>query len=320
MDIQRIYALHEILRSRATAVCTGDLMETLRCSRSTLHRTIKHLKDDLGAPISNAPGRGYFYDRSKGVFELPGLWFGSDELAALLVMDHLVAHIQPGLLQGHIEPLRNRLRELLSAGTRKGEPFPTHRIRILRAHGRTLSNAQFIPVATAVVERRRLSFRYEARTTGVPTQREVSPQRLVYYRDQWYADGWDEAKDALRTFALDRMQDVDVLDEPARDVPDAQLDAALTPGYGVFAGDAPHQAQLLFSVDRARWVADEAWHPDQVGKFREDGRYELAVPYSDARELVGEILRHGPDVVVLGPPELAQEVWQRHQQAAGRYR
>lgn len=320
MDIQRIYALHDILRSRATAVSTGNLIEALRCSRSTLHRTIKHLKADLGAPISNAPGRGYFYDRSKGVFELPGLWFGSDELAALLVMDHLVAHIQPGLLQGHIEPLRDRLRELLSAGTRSGKPFPTHRIRILRAHGRALSNAQFIPVATAVVERRRLSFGYDARTTGLATQREVSPQRLVYYRDQWYADGWDETKDALRTFALDRMRHVEILDKPARDVPDAQLDAALTAGYGVFAGDAPHRARLLFSADRARWVADEAWHPDQVGRFCEDGRYELVVPYSDARELVGEILRHGPEVVVLDPPELAQEVRQRHKRAAERYR
>ena len=88
MDIQRIYALHDILRSRVTAVSTGDLTDALGCSRSTLHRTINHLKADLGAPISNAPRRGYFYDRSKGVFELPGLWFGSDELAALLVMDH----------------------------------------------------------------------------------------------------------------------------------------------------------------------------------------------------------------------------------------
>ena len=47
------------------------------------------------------------------------------------------------------------------------------------------------------------------------------------------------------------------------------------------------------ALDRRRDMA-----PGQEGSFRPDGRYELTVPYSDERELVGEILRHGPDVEV----------------------
>lgn len=318
MDIERIYALHEILQRRHTAIPTDDLLQVLDCSRSTLHRAIKHLKE-MGAPISNSAGAGYFYDRTRGVYELPGLWFTSEELAALLVMDRLLAGIQPSLLQSHVEPLRKRLRVLLDAGTRQENQFPTHRIRILQAHARTVARDQFVPVATAVVERRRLTFAYEARTTGVRTQRTVSPQRLVYYRDQWYTDCWDEGKNVLRTFAVDRMHDIEVLQQRAREVSDDELDAALTAGYGVFAGDAPHRARLLFSAERARWVADEEWHLDQAGEFREDGRYELVVPYADASELVGEILRHGPGVVVLGPSELVDEVRDQHQRAAAEY-
>lgn len=58
---------------------------------------------------------------------------------------------------------------------------------------------------------------------------------------------------------------------------------------------------LRFSPDRASWVADERWHPQQVGRFQIDGSYELEVPCRDSRELVMDILRHGPDVEVSHP-------------------
>ena len=42
----------------------------------------------------------------------------------------------------------------------------------------------------------------------------------------------------------------------------------------------------MFTAERARWVADERWHPQQEGRWLEDGRYELRIPYREARELV----------------------------------
>ena len=183
-----------------------------------------------------------------------------------------------------------------------------HRVRILRAHAQAVPRNLFVPTASALIERRQLAFTYIGRATGTVTQRTVSPQRLVYYRDQWYLDCWDEAKDALRTFSIDRMRDIEVLDRVAREVGDDELDAALTAGYGLFSGPARYKARLIFTPERARWVADGRWHADQVGRFRADGYYELVVPYADPRELVGEILRHGAGVEVVEPESLAESV------------
>jgi proteasome accessory factor C len=55
---------------------------------------------------------------------------------------------------------------------------------------------------------------------------------------------------------------------------------------------------------RARCVADEQWHSRQAGRFLDDGRYELQVPYSDSRELVMDILKFGTGVEVVSPKEL----------------
>ena len=155
---------------------------------------------------------------------------------------------------------------------------------------------------------------------GDATHRVASPQRLVYYRDQWYLDCWDEGKDALRTFSIDRMRNIEILDDVARNVPEHELDAALTAGYGLFSGPVRHRATLVFTPERARWVADEIWHRDQVGRFRPDSHYELVVPYADPRELVGEILRYGGDVRVVGPQSLAEQVRGHLERAIAQYR
>ncbi|MDE0238984.1 MAG: WYL domain-containing protein [bacterium] len=315
----RIYALHRMLDARRYPISTQDLITDLECSRSTLHRTLIYLRDVLGAPIDNVPGSGYFYDRSASKFELPGLWFRADELEALLVMDQLLESVQPGVLQAQVGPLRDKIRELLDHAVGGRKSFPSHRIRILRSHARQVAPAKFVPVASAVVERRQLAFAYAGRVSGNTTRRIASSQRLVYYRDQWYLDAWDEGRGGLRTFSIDRMADLEVLDRSAREIGDYELDIQLTAGYGLFAGPAKHTARLRFTAERARWVADEVWHPDQVGRFLPDGRYELRVPYSDERELVGEILRQGPDVKVVGPVSLVRVVRERLERAAARY-
>ncbi len=147
----------------------------------------------------------------------------------------------------------------------------------------------------------------------------MSPQRLVYYRDQWYVDIWDEGKNALRTFAIDRMDKAEVLDQPAPDVAETELNAALTLGYGLFAGPAEQQARLISKPERARWVADELWHPDQSGGYLPDGQYKLTVPYSDPREFVGEILRYGADMKGVGPESLVDMICESLHGAMTRY-
>jgi predicted DNA-binding transcriptional regulator YafY len=54
-------------------------------------------------------------------------------------------------------------------------------------------------------------------------------------------------------------------------------------------------------------VAQEEWHPDQVSSVLPDGTLMLEVPYSDTRELIGEILRHGTDVEVIEPQNLREQ-------------
>ena len=101
----------------------------------------------------------------------------------------------------------------------------------------------------------------------------------------------------------------------ALEITDAELDAVLASGYGIFSGQPTATAVLLFSETISRWVSAEIWHPQQQGQWV-GLQWEVSFPYSDARELVMDIMRHGPDVRVMAPPALAEEVKTRHRKAA----
>ncbi|MEO8008133.1 MAG: WYL domain-containing transcriptional regulator [Betaproteobacteria bacterium] len=317
----RIYKLHDILRERRTPISREDLMRRLECAEPTVYRLIRLLKDHLNAPIewNDDPG-GYYYrrDAGGGTYELPGLWFNAGELQALIVFDRLLESLEPGLLGEHLAPLSRRINELLEH-KRLGLSEAAQRIRILGMAARP-AGAWFHVLAGATLQRRKLHLAYHGRNRDQVTERLVSPQRLVHYRDNWYLDGWCHLRKGLRSFAVDRVKNATELKEIADARSDAELDEHYASAYGIFAGKANKTAILRFSAQCARWVADERWHPQQVGQFLTDGRYELRIAYRDERELAMDILKHGPEVEVVEPQALRLMVADRLADALTLYR
>jgi len=258
-------------------------------------------------PIEWSADKGGYEMGSDRKVELPGLWFNDSEIQALLVMDAMLADLSPGLLEGHVAPLRARLEMLLEEGQVAPDEV-RKRVRVLRQAARALPAGVFEVVAAATLKRRRLSIAYTARSTAEATERVVSPQRLVLYRDNWYLDAWCHLRDGLRKFSVDAIASPVMLDEKAKAVDMKAVERELDRGYGIFAGRNVLWATLRFTPARARWVAHERWHAAQRGRFEPGGAYVLELPFSDTRELMMDILKYGADVEVLGPDSLRAAV------------
>jgi len=305
----RVIKLHEALQGRRTPLAVDDLCDRLGCSRASAYRTISRLRDEFGAPILSVPGRGFFYDRSAQRFELPGLWLNADEMHALIAMDALIENLEPGFLKEHISPLRDRITELLAQASPRRNVSAAkirERIRIIGHHIRKTESDAFATVCAATLSGNRVRFHYHARHNDAHTERVVSPWRILHYRDNWYVEGLCHSANDMRLFSMDRIRNAEATREAVE--PDNRANRPELTSYGIFTRKATRKARLLFSAERARWVADEIWHPEQIAQFRVDGTYELTVPYGEAAELIGEILRHGSDVEVLGPVSLRSAV------------
>ena len=310
--MERIYQIDQMLAGRKF-VPRKELQERLGISWATLKRDLTYLKDRLNAPIifDRDLGGYRFETENKRVgpqYELPGLWFSAEEIHALLTMQHLLSNLDTGGLLGpQIRPLLSRLTGLLGSADNPAEEVQ-RRIRIQTVGARQFHLDHFQAVGSALLRRKRLVVRYHARGTDEVTEREVSPQRLVHYRDPPHLDVWCHLRDGLRSFAVDAIKQAEILDKRAKDVSDKRLDDVLGSGYGIFAGEEVTWATLRFSPERARWVSSERWHPSQRAKINKDGSYELKLPYADDRELVMDILRYGGDCQVIEPEALRERV------------
>jgi predicted DNA-binding transcriptional regulator YafY len=327
---ERFYKIELLLRDRG-CVSFAALREALEVSPATLKRDLQYLRDRLGAPIAydaadngyrlGTPSAGTARAGAASRQELPGLWFSENEVHALLTMHQLLAGLdESGVLARHLQPMLDRLQGMLGPDARQAGEL-TRRVKVIGTARRRVPSRWFEMLGSAVVRRQRVFLRYFKRGDRSISEREVSPQRLVNYRNTWYLDAWCHASDGLRRFSLDAVREARVLEAKAKQMPLRELEAALDAGYGIYGGSGARVrwASLVFDADAAQWVANEEWHPLQKSRWRADGRYELQVPYGEPTEIVMDILRHGDSVVVEGDAALAAAVVARLDAARSRY-
>ncbi len=320
--LERVYRIDQMLQERKV-VSRETFLRELEVSLATFKRDLEHMRDRLNAPViwdrdlngyrfaSEQQGRGPRY-------QLPGLWFNEQEATALVTMQHLLESIDRGrLLSPHIEPLQSRIDAILGSGETPAKEL-RKRIKVVNVHARTADAKFFSEVGYALLNRKQIHIEYYAKGKDQVTQRDVSPQRLCFYQSNWYLDGWCHAKKELRTFAIDGIRSIQIMEAKANEISAKELDAHLAAGYGIFSGATTKNAKLKFTPERARWVATENWHGQQVSQFDAQGYYVLEVPYSDDRELMLDIMRHGGHVEVMAPADLRKKVAQAHSEAARR--
>jgi predicted DNA-binding transcriptional regulator YafY len=310
---ERFYKIEMLIRSRGS-VPFVDLMDELGVSRATLKRDLDYLRERLDAPIVyDRFANGYSMrpdarDQRQVKHELPGVWFSEREIHALLTMHQLIQGLdEGGVLARHLQPLLDKLHGMLGASDTEGREL-MKRVKIMSAARRPVAGRHFELIGSAITQRRRVQMRYYVRSRREETERSVSPQRLVHWRNTWYLDAWCHASDGLRRFALDAIRSATLQEQRAKDVSLKTIEAALDAGYGVFSGAKVQWASLRFTPEAAQWVQHEQWHPKQQATLHDDGSLTLRVPYSDATELAMDILRHGEQVRVLAPVGLVKLV------------
>ena len=309
--LERFYKIDQLLQDRKI-VSRDDFLSLLEVSLATFKRDLEYMRDRFNAPvIYDSDLRGYRYENSntsKNKFSLPGLWFTEQEIYALITMQQLLENLDQGSIIGpHIDPFLSRLDAIISEGESSSKEI-RKRIKLVDMGRRVQGHHFFSEVGAAVFKRHRIEIQYYARAKNEITLREISPQRLVHYRDNWYLDAWCHLRKDIRSFALDGLRKASLLTSTAKNISEAELDEVLASGYGIISGRKLQQATLRFSATAARWVAGEEWHPKQKSHTEADGSYVLAFPYNDDQELVMDILRHGSEVKVLAPPALRGKV------------
>jgi predicted DNA-binding transcriptional regulator YafY len=310
---ERFYRINQLVSERGV-IAVRDLQRALEVSPATLKRDIAFMRERLNAPIVfDRDAGGYRFDAPGAGprFQLPGLWFSADEILALMSMHQMLDSLDAGGVLGRqVKPLLARLENALGSEAAPAEEV-LRRVKVVPSQRRRVIVQWFELVGRALMSRRRLRIDYFTRSRNQRSTREVSPQRLVHYRNNWYLDAWCHTTEGVRMFALDSIERAALTDARAKDVSLQTVDEQTASGYGIYRGSEQHWATLVFSQEAARWVRFEVWHQEQRTRDLPDGRFELTVPYSQSNEIEMDILRHGEQVEVVRPAALREKVAQR---------
>jgi proteasome accessory factor B len=134
-----------------------------------------------------------------------------------------------------------------------------------------------------------------------------------------YLIGWDEDRDAVRTFKIERIRDVRVTPRSFEPPEEASLERDLRRGWDIIADQPPVEIVLQFSPSVADRVAETVWHPLQKTERASDGSLLWRSTVSGIIEIRLWILSWGDDVEVLEPSELRSQVRDIHERAVAKY-
>ena len=309
-DMERLHRIKYMIQQRK-CVPIEDFLNELEISKATFKRDLEYLRSRSKADIEYDRFLGGYKFKDGGdinKIEMPGLWFSEKEATALVLMQHLLSSLdQAGLIGPHIEPLTAIIDGILGQSETSAKEL-RKRIKVIGMGSRKNSIENFSEIGAALLKRNRLEIAYYSKGKGEDTSREISPQRLIYYRENWYLDAYCHLRNDLRSFAIDGIRSAVLTNKKAQEVTEKDCHEHFAESYGIFSGKATQRAKLRFTPEHSRWVAGEHWHGQQVGSFDKEGYYNLEFDFNQDPELIMDILKHGSGVEVIGPVSLKNKV------------
>ena len=321
-------------------VSFDELSAVLKVSSPTIKRDLRYMREELDAPIRYSRSKNaYYYQRTKEpvvrpkrgikvrsrMAEPPRLtmtqWYSSDELYVLTSAYDLLGELEndrTSVLLDALAPLRSRVLDLFTVSG-IGPRELMRRVRVMDNRIPFSEPPTFETVGAALCLKRRVRVCYYSLRTKETSFRELSPQRLVHYRNRWYVDAYCHETQKLKTFLIENIQSAEVLSATSKRMTLDEVSGELDAGYGLFHGRDLHVAKLHFDEAVAHYVLRETWHPKQRAETYDDGSLLLSVPYTNSTEIVGAILRWGSKVEVLEPASLREEVAREAERIAALY-
>lgn len=206
----RVLAVLDLLQSHGR-MSGPELARRVGVDVRTLRRYIVML-EDLGIPLTTERGRFGAYMLAAG-FKLPPMMFTNDEAVALSV--GLVAARGLGLAEAApaVASVQAKLSRVMPDGPKRHVRAiaDTVKVDLLPATNTPASNAALIALTTAAQTQQRVRMSYDS-AQGSHTEREFDPYGLAWRAGAWYALGLCQLRHGLRSFRLDRMGEVALLD------------------------------------------------------------------------------------------------------------
>ncbi|MBI4504683.1 MAG: WYL domain-containing protein [Chloroflexi bacterium] len=308
----RFMRIVALLYQHPDGLTARELARHCGCHTRTIQRDLQALQNDLRVGMELRGGSRYVVRKGHVLAQLQ---LDLPEAVALYLAARTL-HRRPEV----------RIPHVLAAMKRLAEAFPERLASELQESlrgerpGRVATAVIFERLSVGWAARRRLRMAY--RSFGRPEHQSyvVDPYliEVAGYNQGIYVIAYSHTHGSLRTFKLERIRDVDVLDEVFERPDTSALWQQLRQSWGIVFGDV-QRVRVRFAPSAAQRVRETEWHPSQHIRTLADGGCELDMYVPSFTELLPWLRGWGADAEVVEPPELRRQIADEARRLAARY-
>jgi proteasome accessory factor B len=162
-------------------------------------------------------------------------------------------------------------------------------------------------VIDAILHERRARIDYYSFSSRRAKSYTVEPYKVVYHHGGLYLFARAEESAEVRTFAVERIRRIEVLDQTFEIPADFSVAEHSRSAFGIMGGK-PETVELRFDGDAVAYIRERVWHESQELEEAADGSLRVRLQVAPGRELKSWIKGYLPDVEVLSPARLRREI------------
>ena len=310
--------LKELEASRRVTI--DDLAERTGVTTRTIRRDLEALQT-AGFPLYDEAhdGRKYWILEQKAFRRLDDTGFTLAELSALYFSRTLVECLSGTPFERDVRSAFDKLSAALTPGMKQfldRMPLVMQAKAEPGAQAAAPRTAEVARLVEATMQHRRVTMRYHSFSSNREKTYTLEPYRLIFGQGGLYVIGMVPEYGGLRTFAVDRIEQISLTEE--RFEPLELPDDAFAHSLGVNQG-TPDRVEIEFAPKIARYIRERVWHPSQAIADSADGSLRITLNVVNDWALKSWILGFGGHARVVAPATLAAEISQELDAARGNY-
>jgi predicted DNA-binding transcriptional regulator YafY len=274
---------------------------------STIEKDMYAMKMEHDAPIKYSKlEKGYFYEDKD--FTLNDIPLTDNDMEAISFAAHTLMQFKDvDLFRQFGSAIDKIVDHLAVSQDQDSQQFVQFEATI--AGG---GNEYLTSILEAIKLKRLIQFEYASFVTGELKLRKVTPLLLKQYRNRWYLISFDDSKNDYITYALDRIEGLEILKETVSQPIDFDPDNYFKHAVGITSGNtAPTDVRLKVSLVAAKYLDSLPIHASQKVVEMNQDHFIFCLKVNISEELIREIMSYGGDIAVIEPLELKEEVQRR---------
>jgi len=305
-SLVRQWTLLRILCCRRMGATVKELAQEAGVNEKTIRRDLETFQT-AGFPLEETVGpHGRKTYRLSPTAAQPPLGFPLDEAMALYLGQRFLEPLAGTVFWEAANRAFRKIRGILGPAAlryvdRLGVAFYHSRFGAVQY----AAKAEMLDTLTqAIADRQSVFLTYQSLRSTEPVTYDVYPYGLVYHLGRIYLIGWAPRREAIRTWRVDRMLDVQRAELQFPRPERFDLEKYINQAFGIYHGDEQIAVRIRFSRTVARYVKEATWHPSQKLVPQPDGSLLAEFTLGTTEEIKHWILSFGKEAEVLAPDSL----------------